>query len=83
MHRVVITGMSLLSPLGNDVNQAFNRLKIYENSFNYSKEFENHSKVKSRLESRVSFETPEYLGRKDLRTMDKLAQYAVFTTYNA
>lgn len=83
MHRVVITGMSLLSPLGNDVNQAFNRLKIYENSFNYSKEFENHSKVKSRLESRVSFETPEYLGRKDLRTMDKVAQYAVFTTYNA
>ena len=83
MHRVVITGMSLLSPLGNDINQAFNRLKIYENSFNYSKEFENHSKVKSRLESRVSFETPEYLGRKDLRTMDKVAQYAVFTTYNA
>lgn len=83
MHRVVITGMSLLSPLGNDTDQAFNRLKIYENSFNYSKEFENHSKVKSRLESRVSFETPEYLGRKDLRTMDKVAQYAVFTTYNA
>lgn len=83
MHRVGITGMSLLSPLGNDINQAFNRLKIYENSFNYSKEFENHSKVKSRLESRVSFETPEYLGRKDLRTMDKVAQYAVFTTYNA
>ena len=83
MRRVVITGMSLLSPLGNDVNQAFDRLKIYENSFNYSKEFENHSKVQARLESRVSFETPEYLGRKDLRTMDKVAQYAVFTTYNA
>ena len=83
MHKVVITGMSLLSPLGNDIDQAFDRLKIYENSFNYSKEFENHSKVKSRLESRVSFETPEYLGRKDLRTMDKVAQYAVFTTYNA
>lgn len=83
MHRVVITGMSLLSPLGNDTDQAFNRLKIYENSFNYSKEFENHPKVQARLESRVSFETPEYLRRKDLRTMDKVAQYAVFTTYNA
>ena len=83
MHRVVITGMSLLSPLGNDIDQAFDRLKIYENSFNYSKEFESHPKVQARLESRVSFETPEYLGRKDLRTMDKVAQYAVSTTHNA
>ena len=83
MRRVVITGMSLLSSLGNNTDQAFDRLKIYENSFNYSKEFENHPKVQARLESRVSFETPEYLGRKDLRTMDKLAQYAIFTTYNA
>jgi hypothetical protein len=33
--RVVVTGMSLASPLGSTINSSFDRLHVYENCVNY------------------------------------------------
>ena len=72
--RVVITGVSVVSPLGNNLKEAFNRLKTYKNCVEYDKSLENYKNLYTRLSSRVhGFIMPENLTRKVLRTMGKVS----------
>ena len=47
--RVVITGMALASPLGSEVETAFNRLKKFENCVKYWEVLDKYDKLNTRL----------------------------------
>lgn len=82
--RVVITGMSLASPLGSSVDTAFERLKTYKNCVRYWKELDRFKKLNTRLVATVDgFKQPEHFDRKVLRTMGPLSVMAVATAEEA
>ncbi len=84
MRRVVITGMGILSALGQTAEKAYNRLKILENAVEYNKNLDVYEKLHTRLSSVIKdFVMPEEFTRKVLRTMGKVAVYSVATTKNA
>ena len=74
MKRVVVTGMSLASPLGCDVNEAFERLKTYKNCICYTPELEQYQRLNTKLSAPVNgFVTPAHFNRKVTRTMGRVA----------
>ena len=84
MRRVVITGMSLASCLGCDVNQALERLKTYKNCVVYMPELEVYKKLNTKLAAPVrDFVIPEHFTRKVTRTMGDIAIMSVATAEEA
>jgi len=84
MKRVVITGMSLISALGNTPQKAFERLHTYENCVEYQTELEQYDKLMTRLAARVKdFTKPEHFSRKVTRSMGTVAIYATACTEEA
>ena len=83
MKRVVVTGMSLVSCLGNEVDIAYERLKTYKNCIRYSPELAEYDKLNTRLSAPVDFETPEHFTRKITRTMGPIAIMSVSTAEKA
>lgn len=82
--RVVITGMSLASPLGSDIETAFNRLKTYKNCIKYQEDLDKYKNLSTRLAATVEgFTIPEHFNRKVLRTMGPLSVMAVATAEQA
>lgn len=80
MKRVVVTGMSLTSPLGSDINTTFERLQKFENCIEYDKNLEQYKRLNTRLSAHVKgFEIPSTYNRKVLRTMGPLSVMAVRT----
>lgn len=84
MKRVVITGMNIISTLGNTPKSAYSRLFEYKNCVQklpFLDEFENlNTKLAAPL---IDFKTPEYFTRKDLRTMGKVAILSVASSKEA
>ncbi|MBQ6027148.1 MAG: beta-ketoacyl-ACP synthase [Alphaproteobacteria bacterium] len=81
--RVVVTGMGLVSALGNDPDSAFNRLHTYKNTI---REIEGLSAIhglNSHLASLVHFSIPDHFNRKVLRTMGPVSVLAVYSAENA
>lgn len=84
MRRVVITGMALASPLGCDINTAFNRLQTYKNCVEYIPESEEIKGLITRLGARTKdFIMPEHFTRKITRTMGPVSVMAVATAEQA
>lgn len=84
MKRVVITGMSLISALGNTPDDAFKRLQTYENCVEYQPELEKYEKLTTRLAARIkNFTKPEHFSRKITRSMGTVAIYATACTEEA
>ncbi len=82
--RVVVTGMALVSPLGNDVKTAYERLQKYENCVTYLKELDAYQRLNTRLAAPVlDFETPEHFNRKVTRTMGRVSIMSVATAEEA
>ena len=82
--RVVVTGVSLISPLGNSVQEAFNRLKIYKNCVKYDETLDGYKNLYTRLSSRVhDFIVPQNFTRKALRTMGKVSVFATASAQSA
>ena len=82
--RVVITGMSLVSALGNDIDAAFNRLQKYENCVEYYKELEEYSRLNTRLCAPIhDYKHPEDFNRKVTRTMGEVSIMSVDTARKA
>lgn len=82
--RVVITGMALASPLGSEVETAFNRLKKFENCVKYWEVLDKYDKLNTRLAAFVEgFKTPEHFTRKVTRTMGPVSVMAAATAEEA
>lgn len=77
MERVVITGMGVISPLGNNVEQFWDGLVNGRSGISSIDSFDT-SKHKSKIGGLVrDFDAEELFGRKEARRMDRFSQFAV------
>lgn len=83
MRRVVITGMGIVSPLGQTIESAYRRLKTLENCVRTLPELEVYKGLNSRLGALVGFTRPANWTRKTTRTMGPVAEYALAATEQA
>ena len=81
--RVVVTGMGAVSPLGNDVETSFARLKVFENCVQTLPELAEYKGLNTHLGCRTAFVRPAAWTRKTTRTMGDVAQYALAATEQA
>ena len=81
--RVVITGMGLVSALGNDLDSAYNRLHIYKNAVCKMDNLAAIRGLNSHLSVPADFTAPEHFTRKILRTMGPVSVMAVHSAENA
>lgn len=81
--RVVVTGMGIVSPLGNDVETAFARLKTFKNCVRALPELGEYKGLNTRLACLTDFEKPVHWNRKTTRTMGDVAMYALAATEQA
>lgn len=77
MERVVVTGMGVVTPLGNTVDRFWNRLIQGESGISPIDTFD-PSGFKSRIGGLVrDFDADGLLGRKEVRRMDRFCQFAL------
>ncbi len=81
--RVVVTGMGIVSPLGNDVETSFSRLKTFTNCVETLPELAEYEGLNSHLATRTRFERPASYTRKVIRTMGECSIYALNATEQA
>ena len=75
--RVVITGLGLLSPLGNEVESSWNNLLSGMNPVKPIQYFDNADYDTKFAASLPSFEPEKYLEKKEIRRLDRFIQYGV------
>lgn len=83
LRRVVVTGMGTVSPLGNDIETSFARLRVFENCVERLPELAEYKGLNTQLASRTSFVRPAGWTRKTTRTMGDVAMYALAATEQA
>ncbi|OQB13995.1 MAG: 3-oxoacyl-(acyl-carrier-protein) synthase 2 [Firmicutes bacterium ADurb.Bin193] len=77
MNKVVITGMGVISPLGNDVETFFDNLAAGKNGISYIESFDaSDSKVKLAAEVK-DFSPEELFEKKEAKRMDRYCQFAM------
>lgn len=77
MERVVVTGIGIVSPLGNDVEHFWSRLIRGESGISTIDTFDT-SRHKSRIAGIVrDFDAEARFGRKEARRMDRFCQFAL------
>lgn len=76
-HRVVITGMGVVSPVGNDVETFWNALLTGTSGIDRITKFD-ASEYPSQIAGEVKdFNPHDFMEKKDARRMDRFVQYAV------
>ena len=83
VRRVVVTGMGAVSPLGNDVETSFARLKVFENCVQVLPELAEYKNLNAHIGCRTAFMRPAEWTRKTTRTMGDVAMYALSATEQA
>ncbi|MBO7482902.1 MAG: beta-ketoacyl-ACP synthase [Kiritimatiellae bacterium] len=83
MRRVVITGMGIVSALGQDVPGAFARLRRFENCVQTLPDLERFKGLNSHLGSLAGFTTPPSWTRKTTRSLGQVAMYALAASEQA
>ena len=83
MRRVVITGMGIVSALGQTVEGAFERLGKLENCVISNPELATFKGLNSHLSSLANFKKPPHWNRKTTRTMGEVSMYALAATEQA
>ncbi|MFB6364562.1 beta-ketoacyl-ACP synthase II [Paenibacillus elgii] len=77
MERVVLTGMGVISPLGNEVETFWNRLCRGESGISRINTFDT-SRFKTKIAGVVrEFDADARFGRKEARRMDRFCQFAL------
>ncbi|UQZ36437.1 beta-ketoacyl-[acyl-carrier-protein] synthase II [Paenibacillus sp. PK3_47] len=77
MERVVITGMGVISPLGNTVEQFWSRLIAGESGITHITAFDT-AHFKTKIAGAVhDFDSEGRFGRKEARRMDRFSQFAL------
>ena len=80
--RVVVTGGSVISALGNEWSEIFASLKQKKNKIKYMPEWEKYQGMNTRLACPVDFKAPDF-PRKKTRGMGRIALMAVTSADNA
>ncbi|SFJ61024.1 beta-ketoacyl-ACP synthase II [Thermoflavimicrobium dichotomicum] len=76
-NRVVITGLGVITPIGNDVDTFWNHLIAGKSGIDYITQFD-ASEYAVRIAAEVKdFDPLQFIDKKDARKMDRFAQFAV------
>ncbi len=83
MKRVVITGMGVISPVGNDVNSMWESLKAGKHGIDFIDRFDT-SDIDVKLAAEVKdFDAGKYMDKKEQRRADLYNQYAICAAMEA
>ncbi len=83
MRRVVITGMGTINPLANNVEQTFEAMKAGTSGISYLAD-EIREELKVNVAGQIKGYDPlAYFNRKEARTLDKAAQFAMIAANEA
>lgn len=84
MKRVVVTGMAGFSPIGNDWDTIYQRLKGMNTGVTRMDSWDKYDGLNTRLGAPVpDFAMPPHYKRKQLRSMGRVAQFGVYSTERA
>ncbi len=83
MSRVVITGLGVVSPIGNTVEEFWDSIKANKHGFELGEWFPGQSEEKNVTAKVKNFDVSEYVDKKAARRMDTLTQYAVYASKKA
>lgn len=84
MKRVVITGMSQISPLGANREEAFEKLLSLKNCVKYMPDLEQYTRLNTKLAAPADkFVIPSHYNRKALRTMGRVGVLSVASAEEA
>ena len=83
MKRVVITGMGIISPLGNQVDTVWNRLVENQSGISHIPAWEKIKDLKVSIAGRCQGYDPKRIKRKDRRTMGPMAVMATLSALDA
>ncbi|MGV6988412.1 beta-ketoacyl-ACP synthase II [Testudinibacter sp. P80/BLE/0925] len=75
--RVVVTGLGMLSPLGNDVNSTWQNLLAGKSGINLIENFDTSNHTTKFAGQVKNFNSEEYISRKDTKKMDLFIQYGI------
>jgi len=77
MERVVITGLGVITPLGNSVDEFWNNLIFGKNGISYNDRI-NLVNLKTKVAGLVkNFDPANYIDKKNVRKMDRFVQYGI------
>lgn len=82
MKRAVITGMGIVSSIGNNVAEVLSSLKAGRSGITYSEQFEQFG-LRSRVWGNIKLDVAELIDRKVLRFMGEAAAYAYLSMQQA
>lgn len=80
--RVVVTGVGLLTPLGNDVQTTWGNLLAGKNGIAPLTRFESEMPIKVAGELK-DFDVTKYMDAKEAKKMDRFTQYALVAAQEA
>jgi len=80
MKRVVITGMSALTPIGNDWETVAENLKQQITGIRYMDDWEKYNGLNTLLAGPVEFTRPKHYSRKQVRGMGRVAMMGTYAT---
>lgn len=83
MKRVVITGMGVISPVGNNIETFWNRIKNGEHGISFIEGFDT-SDVDVKVAAEIKdFDPTQYIEKKEARRTDRYCQFAVAAALEA
>ena len=83
MNRVVITGLGVVSPIGNTVEEFWNNLKAGKHGFTLDTWFPGQTEEQNVVAKVKNFDIGEYIDKKAARRTDIMTQYAVYAAKKA
>ena len=83
MNRVVITGLGVVSPIGNTVEEFWDSLMAGKHGFTLEEWFPGQTEEKNVKALVKDFNAEEYFDKKELRRTDIITQYAVYASLKA
>lgn len=81
--RVVVTGVGIISPVGNDINTAWNNIKNGVSGITRISEFDVSAFASQIAGSVKDFDPKEYIAPKDVKKMDLFVQYGISASIQA
>lgn len=83
MRRAVITGMGVVSPIGNTLDEFWKNIEEGNHGFSLGRWFPEQSEELSVFADVKDFDPSEYIDKKERRRTDLMAQYAVYAAKKA
>ncbi|MDF2537676.1 MAG: fabF [Herbinix sp.] len=76
-HRVVVTGMGAITPIGNSVREFFDNVKAGKCGIDFIKAFDTENYGVKLAAEVKNFEPKNYMDAKEARRMDRFSQFAI------